>query len=112
MKDSMTLNEYGKLALESAVYGVGNKINYPVLGLIGEAGELANKYKKILRDDNGILTEVKREEMIMELSDVLWYCAALANDLGTDLNSVCVKNIAKLRDRQARNVINGSGDNR
>jgi NTP pyrophosphatase (non-canonical NTP hydrolase) len=112
MKDDLTLNEYQSKALETAIYGEGSKINYPILGLIGEAGELANKYKKVLRDDGGILSDIKKEELIMELSDVLWYCAALAKDLDTDLNTICQKNIKKLLDRRARNVIQGSGDNR
>lgn len=108
----MEINDYQKAALKTATYGVGSKINYPILGLIGEAGELANKYKKVLRDDNGVLSEEKREALVMELSDVLWYCAALANDLGVDLNTVCELNIKKLLDRQQRGVISGSGDNR
>ena len=112
MKDELTLNEYQRKALKTAVYGKDSKINYPILGLVGEAGELANKYKKVLRDDGGVLSDTKKEELIMELSDVLWYCAALAQDLDTDLNTIANRNIEKLLDRKKRNVIQGSGDNR
>ena len=108
----MKLKVYQDEATKTAIYSEGSKINYPILGLVGEAGELANKYKKVLRDDGGILHPEKRKDMIKELGDVLWYVAALARDLGADLDDVARENIEKLRDRQARGVIGGSGDNR
>jgi NTP pyrophosphatase (non-canonical NTP hydrolase) len=108
----MQINEYQEAALTTAQYPEASKINYPILGLLGEAGELANKYKKVIRDDGGILSEEKRKDLIMELSDVMWYCATLANDLNVDLNTVCELNIQKLNDRKLRGVIKGSGDNR
>ena len=106
------LNSYQALATSTAVYGAGNKINYPVLGLVGEAGEIANKYKKVLRDDAGLLVEEKREALIDELGDVLWYCANLAADLDTSLADVATRNIDKLLDRQKRGTLQGSGDKR
>lgn len=106
------LNSYQEQATKTAIYGAGNKINYPILGLVGEAGELANKYKKVLRDNNGGLSEEKRQELIDELGDVLWYCAALANDLDVKLDDVASRNILKLRSRAERGTIQGSGDNR
>jgi len=108
----MKLNEYQVRASATAQYGDGNAINYPILGLVGEAGELANKYKKVLRDDGGILHPDKRKAMADELGDVLWYVAALARDLGEDLESIATKNLEKLYDRKARGVISGSGDER
>lgn len=108
----MTFNDYQIRATATAVYGEGNKVHYPILGLIGEAGEVANKYKKVLRDDGGILTPKKREELIAELGDVLWYLAALSHDLGTSLNIIAEDNLLKLEDRKTRGVIQGSGDNR
>lgn len=108
----MELNEYQLQAVKTAIYGQGSKVNYPILGLVGEAGELANKYKKVLRDDNGILRSDKRDALISELGDVLWYCAALANDLGTNLNDIAQANLNKLQSRQSRGVISGSGDTR
>ena len=108
----MLLVEFQKKALISAMYGEGNRIGYPILGLIGEAGEIANKYKKVLRDDAGIMSEEKRQALIDELGDVLWYCAALARDLDTDLEHVAKINLAKLAKRLATGTIKGSGDNR
>ena len=110
--DLMTLLKYQDSAVATAIYGEGSKINYPILGLVGEAGELANKYKKILRDDNGVLSEEKRQALIDELGDVLWYCAALAQDLDTNLEVVARRNLKKLADRKAANTLRGSGDNR
>lgn len=108
----MELNEYQRQAKNTASYGAGRKVEYPILGLIGEAGELANKYKKVLRDDDGILTEEKREALKDELGDVLWYVAALATDLGTSLEIIAKDNLIKLLDRRDRGVIGGSGDKR
>ena len=108
----LKLREYQDKAVKTAIYGEGSKINYPILGLVGEAGELANKYKKVLRDDNGILHPDKRAALADELGDVLWYVAALARDLGVSLDDVAKKNLDKLYDRKARGVISGSGDNR
>jgi len=108
----LTVNEYGERAMITAMYGEGNKVGYPILGLVGEAGEIANKYKKVLRDDGGILSEEKRKALIDELGDVLWYCAALARDLETNLEEVCRINLSKLGARLAKGTIKGSGDNR
>lgn len=112
LNKNMEVNEYQKQALGTAIYGAGYAINYPILGLVGEAGELANKYKKVLRDEDGILTDDKKKALIDELGDVLWYCAALANDLDTTLEDVMVINLTKLANRRAANSISGSGDNR
>jgi NTP pyrophosphatase (non-canonical NTP hydrolase) len=108
----LTLVEFQERAMISAMYGEGNQVGYPILGLAGEAGEIANKYKKVLRDDEGKLTDEKREALIDELGDVLWYCAALARDLGTDLEQVARKNLSKLGERLAKGTIKGSGDKR
>lgn len=108
----MKLNEYQKKATETAIYGAGSKVVYPILGLVGEAGELANKYKKVLRDNNGIMSPEVRAAMSKELGDVLWYIAATANDLGTTLEEVAQENINKLKSRQFRGQIRGSGDDR
>ena len=108
----LTLVEYQERAMISAMYGIGNTVGYPILGLVGEAGEIANKYKKVLRDDEGKLTDEKREALIDELGDVMWYTAALARDLGTNLEEVCRKNLSKLGARLAAGTIKGSGDKR
>jgi len=85
---------------------------YPTLGLAGEAGEISNKVKKIMRDDCGVVTDEKREDLIGELGDVMWYLAALATELGIDLDEVAEKNIEKLFSRKERGKLQGSGDDR
>jgi len=104
----MNLNEYQKLASETMVYPKSQAIFYPILGLLGESGEIANKVKKVLREDQGVGLDGVRAE----LGDVLWYLAAIATDLGADLDDIAQENIEKLYDRRARGVIKGSGDNR
>lgn len=108
----MDFMEYQEAAEATATYPEHAVINYPILGLVGEAGELANKYKKVIRDDNGVMSDAKREEHIAELGDVLWYCAALASDLDVSLDEVASLNLAKLQSRADRGVLAGSGDNR
>lgn len=87
-------------------------IVYLALGLNGEAGEVAEKVKKIVRDQGGELTDFDRTEIGKELGDVLWYLAMLAEELGVSLEEVAQGNINKLISRKERGVIHGSGDNR
>lgn len=108
----MTLNEYQDLALKTAIYPNEYKIIYPALGLTGEAGECSDKIKKVIRDYHGEFTEEKKSEIAKEIGDVLWYCAALANDIGYYLDEIGELNIRKLHSRKVRNKLNGSGDNR
>lgn len=106
----MKLNEYQERANDTAIYPEG--LNYPILGLAGEAGELCNKYKKILRDKGGETDINDMSELAKELGDVLWYVAQIATELDTDLETVARRNLMKLEDRQNRGVLGGSGDNR
>lgn len=108
----MTLNEYQQAALETAVYPKEYRIIYPALGMTGEAGEVADKVKKVIRDNDKEFTDNKKREIAMEISDVMWYCATLANDLGYTLEEIGIMNIEKLKSRKERGVIGGSGDNR
>lgn len=108
----MDVKEYQERALATAVYGSGNAIIYPTLGLTGEAGEVADKVKKTLRDWNGDFNPTIKASIIAEVGDVLWYVNALARDLGYTLEQVMEMNIEKLESRKARNAIHGSGDNR
>lgn len=108
----MNFKEYQQQAVETAVYGAGNVILYPALGLGNEAGEVLGKIKKVLRDNNGVFDEENTKKIGDEIGDVLWYMAALCRDLNLNLEDIAIKNIAKLQDRKARNVIHGSGDNR
>ena len=109
----MKLNEYQKKASEFAIYPAkGENFSYPTLGLVGEAGEVAEKVKKIIRDQDGKLTEDNKIEIIKELGDVLWYIAIMADEMGVNLEEVAVMNIDKLESRKNRGKLGGSGDNR
>ena len=98
-------NAYQRSASRTAIYPDQHKILYPALGLAGEAGEVANKVKKLIRDGPDKRPETWRE-------DVLWYCAALATDLNLTLGMIAGQNEAKLNARKAAGTIGGSGDTR
>ncbi len=106
----MKLNDYQVQANETAIYPKG--LNYPILGLAGEAGEICNKYKKIIRDKSGEVDVNDLDQLAKELGDVLWYVAQIASELGTDLETVARVNLMKLGDRKDRGVLGGSGDER
>ena len=109
----MNFDEYQKKARETAIYpNLWNNFIYPTLGLCGESGEVAEKVKKIIRDDNGVVSKEKKELIKMELSDCLWYIANLASELGLSLDDIAISNIQKLKDRQDRDKLKGSGDER
>lgn len=108
----MTLNEYQQQAIKTATYGSGHSIIYPTLGLAGEAGEVADKVKKVIRDNNGEFNQEHKLAIAKELGDVLWYIAADARDLGFTLEEIASMNLSKLFSRQERGVISGSGDDR
>ena len=108
----MTFEEYQKEAQKTALYPEAYRLVYPALGLAGEAGELANKVKKVLRDHGGRLSEGSREAILAELGDVLWYVAQVATDLGESLEAVAQANLAKLRSRKERGRLGGDGDDR
>lgn len=108
----MELNGYQQAALRTAIYPEDKRIVYPALGLNGEAGEVAEKVKKVYRDSNGVYTDEKREEIAKELGDVLWYVAVCARDIGYSLEEVGQMNISKLASRMERGKISGDGDNR
>ena len=113
--ENLSLNEYQNEAMRTAIYPRfrdGTIPLYPVLGLTGEAGEVAEKVKKILRDKNGFATEEDKQEIAKELGDVLWYIANLAKDLNYSLEDIGQMNLDKLNDRKDRGALGGSGDNR
>lgn len=109
---TMTLNEYQELALETAIYPEEQRIIYPTLGLTGEAGEVSDKVKKVLRDNNSEFSDDRKEAILMEAGDCLWYLATLCHDLGYTLEECAERNYQKLRSRQERGRLSGSGDNR
>lgn len=82
------------------------------MGLAGEAGEIAEKIKKVLRDDNGLITNEKKQEIKKELGDVLWYVSQIATELGLSLEESASFNIEKLTSRKERGKLQGSGDDR
>lgn len=109
----MDFEEYQKKAGKTAVYpNLGKNFTYPVMGLVGEAGEIANKAKKIIRDHDSEVKDQHVEDMKKELGDVLWYVAQTATEFGLSLNEVAEKNIEKLASRKERGQIQGSGDDR
>ena len=83
-----------------------------LLGLVGESGEVADKFKKIYRDNDGVMSKEQLSDMQKELGDVLWYINAICCYLGLNLEEVASGNLDKLLDRKRRNKIHGSGDNR
>lgn len=108
----MHLNEYQNEAMKTAVYPIDQGIVYASLGLASEAGEVAGKVKKVLRDSEGNFSQEAREAIADEAADCLWYLAALARELGTTLEVMAAMNLNKLASRQARGVLGGNGDHR
>jgi NTP pyrophosphatase (non-canonical NTP hydrolase) len=108
----MDLSEYQQLSRRTAQYPREAWLVYPALGLAGEAGEVAEHAKKAIRDDEGNVSQARREAMAKELGDVLWYVAQLATELELDLDQIAQGNLDKLLSRQQRGVLSGSGDDR
>ena len=111
-KYKMDFNKYQETAVETAIYPDTHRILYPALGMAGEAGEVANKVKKIIRDGTENMPDDWKDQLASEIGDVLWYCAALANDLGMPLALIAAQNRDKLLERKQKGMISGSGDKR
>lgn len=108
------MNDYQKQALGTIV-DTGDDFKNMVafiLGLSGEAGEVTEKYKKIVRDKNGVMSEEDKLEIIKELGDVMWYIAVIADKLGYSMDEVAGINLEKLYRRKDADKLKGSGDNR
>lgn len=110
----MTLEEYQKQALTTVISSDSEfrDLLHWVLGINGEAGEIAEKIKKIIRDKNGEVSESDKTELAKEVGDVLWYLAVFAHHLGVPFEQIAQQNLDKLQSRKARGVLGGSGDNR
>ena len=109
----MDFSEYQKKSRKTALYpAIGKKYIYPTLGLVGEAGELANKVKKIFRDNKGILDVERKDGISKELGDALWYISQIATELDLSLDDVAAENIKRLISRKKRDTLHGDGDNR
>lgn len=107
-------DDYQKMTNSTAIYpteGLDDLV-YTTLGLVGEAGEIANKVKKIIRDCGGVLEEERAEDIRKELGDVCWYMAQMSEVLNTTLSKIQSDNIKKLLERKMKDTIKGSGDDR
>jgi NTP pyrophosphatase (non-canonical NTP hydrolase) len=109
---AMQFNEYQQAALSTAIYTDRHRVIYPALGLASEAGEVAGKIKKVLRDADGDFERAPLDAISDELGDVLWYVAVLAADLGLSLEEIAADNLAKLEARMGRGTSGGAGDRR
>lgn len=99
----MNFEEYQSEARSTALYPRRmSNLDYPTLGLAGEAGEVANIVKKIQRDNDGMITDEIRGKLKDELGDVLWYISACADELGLTLNEIAEFNVSKLAKRHNR----------
>lgn len=114
----MTFSEYQKKAITTDLFGGkpqpidSHAFLAKLLGLVGEAGEVADKFKKIIRDKNGVMSDEGKKEIQKELGDVLWYISVLCTYLDLDLEETAQANLEKLLARKGRGVLHGSGDNR
>lgn len=107
----MKVKEYEDFMSTSKVYSK-LPIVYPILGMNGEAGEVAEKAKKCLRDNDGNFNEQIKQDLLKELADVLWYIWATADDMGYALEDVMNIGIKKVKERQETNTVHGNGDDR
>lgn len=117
----MNLNEYQSIIDKTAIYPKEIGVAYCALGLAGEAGEVADKIKKLYRDQELhsldavgklLLFEENRTNIAKELGDVIWYVTALANEFDLSLEQIMKMNYDKLIKRRETNTLKGSGDNR
>lgn len=114
----MTLDEYQKQAIKTDTFGGkvqpidSHAFLSKLLGLVGESGEIAEKFKKILRDKNGKLSPSDKQEIAGELGDLLWYVSSMCVYLDLKLETVAADNLSKVHSRKRRGKTSGSGDNR
>lgn len=113
----MKIEEYGDKALttlhdDHGTADISAQLISQVYGLVEEGGEVAGKFKKLIRDKGGVINDEARGELLKELGDVLWYVNSVASLLGSSLEEVAQKNLDKVLSRKERGVIAGSGDNR
>lgn len=110
----MTFDEYQKQALTTAHTNPDPLMDKTIwaMGIAGEAGEVLEKWKKIVAYNEGYISDEDLAELKKELGDVVWYIAVLADSLGLSFEEVMRLNVKKLQDRQKRNVIKGAGNNR
>ena len=119
MQDRLFINEvitpdlYENLAGQTAIFPKDKALEYLALGMTSEAGEVAGKVKKLIRDGEDVEGfELKKIAIASEIGDVLWYCAMMAKEVGVPLNTIMQENLRKLHDRKERGTLQGSGDDR
>lgn len=108
----MDLSIYQAATAPTAIYPPEHGLVYTALGLASEAGEVAGKVKKAIRDEGGFVSPERREALAHEIGDVLWYCARLAAEIGYDLNDIGAMNLSKLTARKSQGLLGGDGDTR
>jgi NTP pyrophosphatase (non-canonical NTP hydrolase) len=112
MEEQISWLGYQAFVVSTKRYSENFRLFYPVLGLASEAGEVAGKLKKILRDGDGEITQEQAAKLFDELSDVLWYVTCCVDDLGLNIQELAQYNVDKLSARVERGTIHGDGDNR
>jgi len=119
MQDKLFINEiitpdlYENLAGQTAIFPEEKALEYLALGMTSEAGEVAGKVKKLIRDGEDVEGfEMKKLAIASEIGDVLWYCAMMAKEVGVPLNDIMKENLKKLHGRKERGTLQGSGDER
>jgi len=109
----MTADFYEMKAGQTAIFPKSQALEYLALGLTSEAGEVAGKVKKLIRDGEDVEGfELKKIAIASEIGDVLWYCAMMAKEVGVPLNEIMKENLKKLHGRKERGTLQGSGDDR
>lgn len=111
------LDDYQEKIIKTDTFKETSNVLHPgmlekIMGLTGEAGEVSDKFKKIIRDKNGVISDEDREALVKELGDTLWYIASISRYLGVPLSEVAEKNVEKLYGRLKRGTLAGDGDNR
>jgi len=113
IEECITPDLYERLAGNTAIFPKEKALEYLALGLTSEAGEVAGKVKKLIRDGEDVEGfEMKKIAIASEVGDVLWYCAMMAKEVGVPLNTIMKENLEKLHSRKERGKLSGSGDNR
>ena len=119
MEDKLIIQEvitpdlYENLAGQTAIFPKDRALEYLALGMTSEAGEVAGKVKKLIRDGEDVEGfELKKIAIASEIGDVLWYCAMMAKEVGVPLSDIMQDNLNKLHGRKERGTLQGSGDNR
>jgi len=113
ISEVITPDLYENLAGQTAIFPKDKALEYLALGMTSEAGEVAGKVKKLIRDGEDVEGfEIKKLAIASEIGDVLWYCAMMAKEVGVPLNDIMKENLKKLHSRKERGKLSGSGDDR